>query len=137
MTEPANPWRRRALLASGALAIAAWGVGAPRMADLWPAQLIYRDMPGLTPFRELEMAWGQSSAAVVLSCVVVRTPGNSTQDVRIASVRADPCTSLFGPDIEPRLPIVFFSDFNCPNCCVLDAILADHDATNPGTIRII
>ena len=52
-------------------------------------------------------------------------------------MRADPCAALFGKHIGQRLPIAFFSDYNCPNCRVLDAILLDHDAANPGTIRII
>ena len=52
-------------------------------------------------------------------------------------VRANPCAALFGLQNDPRLPVAFFSDFNCPNCRILNAILTAYDAKNPGTIRII
>ena len=39
-----HPWQRRALLASGALAVVAWVYGAPRLAALWSSPLIYREL---------------------------------------------------------------------------------------------
>lgn len=59
------------------------------------------------------------------------------RDAPIAAVHADPCAALFGPQTDPHLPIAFFSDFNCPNGRVLEAILLDYDAAHPNTIRII
>ena len=137
MTEPANPWRRRARFAGGAVAVAVWVVGVPRLANLWPSRLSYREIPGLAPFRELEMAGAQSTAALALSGVDGPLARNTAQDARIASVRADPCTALFGPTIDARLPIAFFSDFNCPNCRVLETILNAYDAAHPMSIRIV
>ena len=64
-------------------------------------------------------------------------PPDVAHDVRIAAVRADPCAALFGTLTDSRLPIAFFSDFNCPNCRVLDATLLDYDASHPGSFRMI
>lgn len=137
MTEALRPWRRRAIFAVSLLAVAGWVVGAPRLANLWSSRLAFRDMPGLTPFRELETAGALSTGAGQLVGLEGATPPDAAQDARIAAVRADPCKALFGQQTDSRLPIAFFSDFNCPNCRVLDAILLDYDAANPGTIRII
>ena len=97
----------------------------------------YSDIPGLTPFRELTTAGSLSTASGLLTGLGAPAPADTTQQARIAAVRADPCSALFGPQADPRLPIAFFSDFNCPNCRVLEAILTRYDAENPDTIRII
>jgi protein-disulfide isomerase len=133
--KPHSPWRRRALLAGGALAALGWVIGAPRLAGLWPSRLTYRDLPGLSPFRMLESS-GALSGAGLLAGLEAPAP-DPAQDARIAAVRANPCTALFGPQDDGRLPIAFFSDFNCPNCKVLDAILLDQTASRPDEIRII
>ena len=94
-------------------------------------------MPGLAPFRALEMAVTHSSAAVVLSGMDGPGPADAAQDARIASVPADSFEALFGLQGDSRLPIAFLSNFDCPNCRVLDAILTDCDAANPGTFSIV
>ncbi len=132
-----RPWRRRAIIAGGLLAVTGWVIGAPRLASLWRTRLTYHDLPGLSPFRELASSGAQSTDAGLLVGLDGAAPPDAAQDARIAAVRADPCAALFGPQTDPRLPIAFFSDFNCPNCRVLDAILLDYDSANPGTIRII
>ena len=137
MTAGASPWRRRALLAGGAMAVVAWVVGIPRLGGLWRASLSFRDMPGLAPFRMLETAGTVSTASGLLTGLDDPQPMDPQQAEVIAEVRADPCLALFGPTPDPRLPIAFFSDFNCPNCRVLDAILIAYDADHPGTIRIV
>ena len=137
MTKAQRPWRRRAIIAGSLLAIPAWVIGAPRLASLWPARLGFRDLPGLSPFRELETAGALSNGAGLLVGLDGTAPPDAAQDARIAAVRVDPCTALFGPQTDQRLPIAFFSDFNCPNCRVLDAILVAYVTANPGTIRII
>lgn len=137
MTKSLRPWRRRAIIAGSLLGIAAWVIGAPRLASLWPARLAFRDLPGLSPFRELETAGVLSTGAGLLVGLERTARPDAAQDALIAAVRADPCTALFGTQTDQRLPIAFFSDFNCPNCRVLDAILVAYDTANPGTIRII
>ncbi len=107
------------------------------MASLWPTKLGYKDIAGLSPFRELTTAGTLSTANALLTGLDGPTPADPAQQARIAAVRADPCNALFGPPTDPRLPIAFFSDFNCPNCRVLEAVLTRYDADSPGTIRII
>ncbi len=112
-------------------------IGAPRLASLWHTRLTCRNLPGLSPCRELETAGALSTGAGLRVGLDGAAPSDAAEDARIAAVRADPCAALFGTQTDSRLPIAFFSDFNCPNCRVLDAILLDYDAANPGTIRII
>ena len=137
MTNGDRPWRRRAIVAGGTLAVAAWVVGIPRLASLWPAPLHYTDIAGLAPFRELTTAGTLSTLTGLLTGLDGQAPPDLTQQALIAAVRADPCNALFGSQTDPRLPVAFFSDFNCPNCRVLEAILTRYDVQNPGTIRII
>lgn len=96
--------------------------------------MTFRDIPDLLPFRELQTRGAVSTGSALL---VGFDPPARQDPARVAAVRADPCAALFGKHTGQRLPIAFFSDYNCPNCRVLDAILLDHDAANPGTIRII
>lgn len=96
--------------------------------------MTFRDIPDLLPFRELQTRGAVSTGSALL---VGFDPPARQDPARVAAVRADPCAALFGKHTGQRLPIAFFSDYNCPNCRVLDAILLEHDAANPGTIRII
>ena len=131
-------WKRRLVVAGSLLAVTGWVIGAPRLLANWPARLTYLDLPGLAPFRGLETAGAlSSSAGLMVGFENVAPPPDAAKEERIARVRADPCAALFGTMTDPGLPVAFFSDFNCPNCRVLDAILLDYDAANPGTIRII
>ena len=136
MTAADQPWRRRAVIAGSLLAIAGWVIGAPHLASLWRARLAFRDLPGLAPIRRLDTAGALSTGAGLLVGIDDVAP-DAAQTARMAAVRADPCRALFGPQTDQRLPIAFFSDFNCPNCRVLEAILVAYDAANPSTIRII
>jgi protein-disulfide isomerase len=96
-------------------------------------------MPGLAPFRALQTTGGLSAGAGagVWAGLDVSAAPESRQDAWVAAVRADPCNALFGPPTDARLPIAVFSDFNCPNCKVLDAILQDLVAIRPDELRII
>ena len=137
MTKSLKPWRRRALLAGSAGAIAAWVFAAPRLGSLWPRQLVYRELDGLAPFRELAGAGAISSANnLVLGFDVAKTPEPETA-ARLAAIRADPCVALFGHGKDLRVPVAFFSDFNCPNCRVLEEILTDYQTANPGVLRLV
>lgn len=135
--ERADPTRRRAMLAVGAAAIAGWVYGAPRIGSLWPSRLTFRDLEDLEPFRELAGAGALSSGNGVLVGLERTQTSDGDQAERIAAVRADPCTALFGRTDDPRIPVAFFSDINCPNCRVLEAIFSDYEKANPGVLRII
>jgi protein-disulfide isomerase len=133
----AGRWRRRAMLAGGALAVTAWVVGIPRLGGLWSSRLAFQAILGLAPFRALETTGTLSTASGLLIGLDAGQPPDAVGDVMIAEVRANPCAALFGTQKDPRLPIAFFSDFNCPNCRILYAILTEYDAKHPDTIRII
>ena len=124
-------------MAGGAIAVTGWVIAAPRLAGVWSSRLTYRDMPGLSPFRTLETTGNLSAANGMLLGIDGSRPPDPARAAQIAAVRADPCTALFGKQDDTRLPIAFFSDFNCPNCRVLDAILTEYDAENRGIIRVI
>ena len=97
------PWRRRAVLAGCLLGVTAWVIGAPRLAGLWPSRLAFRDLPGLSPFRELETAGALSTSARLLVGMDGAAPTDAAQDTRIAAVRADPCAALFGTQTDCRV----------------------------------
>ncbi|MEO6299656.1 MAG: hypothetical protein ABIV25_12635, partial [Paracoccaceae bacterium] len=126
-------WRRRAMLAGGALAFTAWVTGIPRLGGLWSSRLTFQAKPGLTPFRWLETTGTLSTASGLLIGMDAGQPPDAVGDVMIAEVRANPCAALFGTQEDPRLPVAFFSDFNCPNCHILYTILTDYDAKHPDT----
>ena len=137
MTVSPKPWRRRAVLTGGAAAVAAWIYAAPRLGSLWPRQLVYHDLDGLAPFRELASTGALSSTNnLIVGLDVAKTP-DLGKDARIAAIRADPCAALFGRAKDLRVPVAFFSDFNCPNCRVLEAILADYQTANLGVLRLV
>ena len=137
MTQAANPWRRRALLTGGGLAVAAWVYGVPRLGSLWPSRLTYGDLDGLAPFRTLGRSGALSTATGVLAGLEDAAVPDADRAGRIAAVRADPCAALFGTRNDPRIPVAFFSDFNCPNCRVMDAILAAYEVAHPGILRLV
>lgn len=135
MTGPANPWRRRAFLAGGVGLVAAWIVAAPRLLGSGGSSLTFRDLPGLAPFRMLKTPGVVSGSGALLTGL--DTAKAAPAPDLMADVAANPCAALFGIKDDPRLPVAFFSDFNCPNCRVLNLTLTEYDARHPGTIRII
>jgi protein-disulfide isomerase len=137
MSDSRTLWKRRAVLAAGSAVVVAWVAGAPHLSRLWRPRLTYRDLPGLDPFRALEASGGLSGAAAVLAGLDPPKTPDPQQEARVAAVRADPCTALFGDMADPRLPIAFFSDFNCPNCQALDATLEDLLSARPDDLRLI
>ena len=137
MTAPANPWRRRAFLAGGVGLVAAWVIGVPRLLVSRRSTLTFRDLPGLAPFRMLEASGALSGARSLLAGLDAPNVAPASEQELTAEVVANPCAALFGKEADPRLAVAFFSDFNCPNCRVLNATLTDYDAKHPGTIRIV
>jgi protein-disulfide isomerase len=103
----------------------------------WPSRLTFRDLPGLAPFRVLKSTRRLSAGSSPLAGLEAAPPPDPQQDARVAAVRADPCGALFGPLTDTRLPIAFFSDFNCPNCKALGEILQDIVTSYPDQLRII
>jgi protein-disulfide isomerase len=130
-------WRRRAFLAGGAIGVAAWVIWLPRLLTSWPSQLTFRDLPRLAPFRALQTTGGLSAGSGAWAGLEATVPPDPQQDAWDAAVRADPCGALFGPLIDERLPIAFFSDLNCPNCKALNEILQDIAAIRPEEVRVI
>lgn len=137
MRDPQTLWKRRAVLGAGAVAVVAWVAGAPHLSGLWRPRLTYRDLPGLAPFRALEASGGLSGTAGLLAGLDAPAAPDPQQEARVAAVRADPCRALFGDLTDPRLPIAFFSDFNCPNCHALNRTLEELLAARPDDLRLI
>ena len=121
--DPRTLWKRRSFLVLSLAAAIAWVIGAPYLSNLWRPALEVRDLPGLAPFRALEPSAGLSTTAGLLVGLEAPTQTDPLQEARVAAVRADPCTALFGGLADPRLPIAFFSDFNGPNCQLLNVTL--------------
>lgn len=130
-------WRRRGFLAGGAIAVVVWVIGLPRILTSRLSRLTFRDLPKLAPFRALETTGGLSAGSGAWAGLEVTALPDSQQDAWVVAVRADPCGAVFGPLTDARLPIAFFSDFNCPNCKVLNEILQDIVASRPDELRII
>ena len=128
-------WRRRALLAGGAIAVVAWVEGAPRLLTRRD-RLEFEALPGLLPFRELVTGGSVSVASQVFAGLTTATPSEDHART-IEEVRADPCTALYGPRRDGPMPVAFFSDFRCPNCRVMDRRLGELDADAPGRFRIV
>lgn len=137
MSDPRTLWKRRSFLALGLAAATAWVIGAPHLSSLWRPALEFLDLPGLAPFRAMETSGGLSTAVGLLAGFDAPKPPDHLQEARIAAVRADPCAALFGGLADPRLPIAFFSDFNCPNCQLLNATLEEFLASRPDDLRLI
>jgi protein-disulfide isomerase len=137
MSDQRTLWKRRAAIAFGMAVVTGWVIGAPHLSSLWRPRLTFRDLPGLAPFRELETSGGISSGAGLLAGLDAPTPPDPAQQERIAAVLAAPCAALFGDMADPRLPIAFFSDFNCPNCLLLNATLEEFLAARPDDLRIV
>lgn len=114
---------RRAVLAGLLATATAVAVGLRWRAE---RQLEYRDLPGLEPFRELVSSGSLSAASVALAGLADDRAGRPTDLAgRVTRVRSDLCRALFGPSTEGgNVPAAYFSDFNCPNCRVLERELA-------------
>ena len=137
MSDPRTLWKRRGVLAFGLAAVTGWVIGAPHLSSFWRPAFKFTDLPGLAPFRALETSGGLSTAAGLLAGLDAPRQPDPSQEARVAAVRADPCTALFGGLADPRLPIAFFSDFNCPNCQLLNATLEEFLAARPDDLRLI
>lgn len=134
---PHHPWRRRAIVAGGALAVAGWVYGVPRISALWPSPVTYRDLDGLAPFRALASAGALSTADAMMVGLDATKAADTSHAAHMTAIRADPCRALFGQTSDRRIPVAFFSDFNCPNCRALEAILMDYQTANPSVLHVV
>ena len=86
----AGRWRRRAVLAGGAVAVTAWVVGIPRLGGLRSSRLTFQAISGLAPFRTLEAIGTLSTAAGLLIGMDADQPPDAAGEAMIAEVRACP-----------------------------------------------
>lgn len=117
--EPApSPSRRRLITGAVALGVLGWVWGVPKLAQLGAPALALSPVPGAPGFRALEGAVGLTAGQQALFAGIEAT--DPAVDRALALVRENPCRALYG-DAPAPVPVALFSDFNCPNCPVMDA----------------
>lgn len=141
---PADPgaaprrWRRRAVLAGGAAAIFLWVRYLPQLPALFAPAPGYAPIPGLAPFRSLTSQGPVTSQSGAL--VGVEAPGAPQGwQAWIPRVQADPCRYLFrgAGGSGGSVPVAFFTDYQCPNCRILEAELDAYGGAHPGALTLI
>ncbi|QFU07208.1 DSBA-like thioredoxin domain protein [Rhodobacteraceae bacterium THAF1] len=130
-------WKRRALLAGGALAVFGWVKGAPHLASLGRPDFVFEDIPDLPPFRRLRGTGSATSGAAIFAGLDVGKPENEAGTELKQMVRGDPCTAFFGRNQGDAVPIAMFSDFACPICRIMDDRLAELEESDAGTFYIV
>jgi protein-disulfide isomerase len=133
----AKLWKRRAVLAGGALAVVAWIKGAPYLLSLRGTALEFRDLQGLQPFRELLAPGVVTASQPVFAGISDGSDRSAEFEDQKRLVRLDPCRALFGDLVEGPVPVAVFSDFRCPNCRVMEDRLSEIQAEDPDAIRIV
>lgn len=130
-------WRRRALLAAGALGVVAWVKGAPHLVSLATPELQFEDLPGLAPFRRLTETGAATAGGSIFAGLGENKPVDEERARLIRSVRNDPCKALFGAPQTGSVPVAMFSDFACPVCRVMNERLQKLADSNPGSFHIV
>ncbi len=130
-------WKRRALLAGGALAVAGWVKGVPYLASLRLPDFTFEDIPDLPPFRRLQGAGASTPGAAIFAGLDSGEPETDADDELEQFVRENPCAAFFGEEPINTVPVAMFSDFACPICRVMDDRLTDLKASDPDTFHII
>ncbi|MFK7754045.1 MAG: DsbA family protein [Sedimentitalea sp.] len=109
------------------LIIAACAVGGvmalPRLRAAFAPEFVFEPLPGLVGFRQLP---GGSASGIGSVMAGLQVPSPEQEALRDA-VRAAPCASVFGAESwqDGRVPVVVFTDYNCPYCPVLSEIVID------------
>ncbi|MGB3556825.1 MAG: DsbA family protein [Jannaschia sp.] len=137
MTDKPPDWRRRALLAAGAVAIVGWVKGAPHLLSLGKPDLAFEDLPDLAPFRRLANTGPATTGIAMFAGLDPADPVSADEARLLKAVRSDPCTAFFGPARPGPVPVAVFSDFACPICRVMDARILDLQARAPDSFRVI
>jgi len=130
-------WKRRALLAGGALAVGAWVKGAPQLLSLRTPSLDFRDLDDLPPFRELTAAGTITTNQPIFAGLSNGDAVSAAASVLAQDVRDHPCDALFGDPVPGRVPVAVFSDFRCPNCRVMDVRLSEIEQDMPDRFYIV
>lgn len=129
-------YQRRSILAGVAAVAATSMIGVAGLRWRAGRKLEYRDIPGLTPFREL-VSNGPASPAVT----GVENAWGSPKDLqdRVTWVRGHLCEALFSQVlIDGLTPIAYFSDVTCPSCLTLEQNLfkvLNDDGARLGMVR--
>lgn len=120
--------KRRDLLILAAVVGGVYGLRSLPWSEWTRPPLSYSDLPGVAPFRVLNVGGEVSS----LSSPLVGLNETPAQDITSVDsvVRADPCSSLYGgARTDETLPIAYFSEIRCPSCRSLekslDAVFGD------------
>lgn len=136
MSAPLHPWRRRAVLGAGLLALAGWVYYLPKLPELFRDAPVTRPMPGLPSFLELQSKGAVSAVNPAFAGLSQQTAPEAWRDL-VPGLRAAPCDALFGPGAVKGVPVAFFTDVQCPNCRLLESRLDAFERANPGAITVI
>lgn len=136
----ARRWRRRALLVGGAAAVFLWVRYLPRLPELFAPGPEYQPMPGLAPFRRLA-SQGAVTAQAGGALIGLEAAGpEPSWHAWLPRVTSDPCRYLFAGAEgggATAVPVAYFTDYQCPNCRLLEARLHEYATAHPGRIRLI
>lgn len=132
-------YRRRFIFGSFAAIAATSTIGVAGLRWRAGRKLKYRDIPGLSPFREL-VSNGPVSAASPTSAALADTWASPEEfQDRVTWVRGNLREALFRQVLmEGLTPIAYFSDFACPFCPILEKNLfevAKDEDTRLGIVR--
>ncbi|SEW47197.1 DSBA-like thioredoxin domain-containing protein [Cognatiyoonia koreensis] len=130
-------WKRRALLAGGALAVAGWVKGVPYLASLRQPDFVFEDIPDLSPFRRLKGAGASTPGAGIFAGLDTDEPEIDADDALAQYVRENPCEAFYGEGSRNTVSVAMFSDFACPICRVMDDRLIDLEASDPESFHIV
>jgi protein-disulfide isomerase len=136
MTKDLHSLKRRALLVGGIIAVVGWVRGAPDLMSFRTADLEFEMLPGLTPFRRLATA-GTTSGAAIFAGLETSKPLTAAQISLDFAVKSDPCAAFYGARRDSPVPVAMFSDFACPNCRIMETRIAELEASDPGSFRVV
>ncbi len=132
-------WHRRVLLAGGGIALIGWVKGAPYLASFGTPELAFQTLPDLAPFRWLTNAGATSGGneGAIFAGLETREPLTAEQLRLDLAVKSDPCAAFYGSMRDGPVPVAIFSDFACPICRVMESRIAELEADDPGSFRVV
>jgi protein-disulfide isomerase len=132
-------WHRRVLLAGGGIALVGWVKGAPYLASFGTPELAFQTLPDLAPFRRLANAGATSGGAggAIFAGLETREPLSAEQLRLDLAVKSDPCAAFYGSMRDGPVPVAMFSDFACPICRIMESRIAELEASDPGSFRVV
>lgn len=137
VTSTRRDWKRRTILAGGAIAVVSWVKGAPHLLSLGQSEMNFENIAGLAPFRRL-IGSGSVTSGVDIFVGLDAPEAVTPLDIRVIErIRSDPCIAMFGQAQAGPVPVAMFSDFRCPFCNVMNKRLAELQVKAPDSFRII